>query len=135
MGSFEIFNFENLLVYKRSLDFIDEVYLLSKNFPKLEEYRLSNQLIRASHSIALNIAEGSAGSNAEFIYFLRVARRSTMECIVCLSIAKRQNYISTVIQNKMRGDAAEISKMIIGLVKSIKNIKDSPLPTHNAPPL
>ena len=41
------------------MDFGEEIYKISKNFPKHEIYNLSSQLLRASDSIALNISEGS----------------------------------------------------------------------------
>jgi four helix bundle protein len=58
----ERFDFENLKVYQRSLDYIDFVYDITKDFPKTETFSLTDQLKRASISISLNIAEGSAGS-------------------------------------------------------------------------
>ncbi|WP_299217673.1 four helix bundle protein [uncultured Dokdonia sp.] len=48
------FNFEKLSVYQKSLDFVDQVYLLVKDFPKEELYGLSSQYKRAALSISLN---------------------------------------------------------------------------------
>ena len=81
-----------------------------------------SQFIRAAHSIALNIADGSGGTKAEFRNFLRISKRSTRECIVCLTIANRQKYIAEETENKIRMFAIEISKMLNGLIKSL----DSP---------
>jgi hypothetical protein len=65
------FNFEDLLVYQKSLDFVDSIYTITKKFPKEEEFRLISQFVRAAHSIALNIADGSGGTKAEFRFFLK----------------------------------------------------------------
>ena len=113
------FNFEELLVYQKSLNFIDFVYQTTKKFPREEDFRLISQFIRAANSISLNIADGSGGTKAEFRNFLRISKRSTRECIVCLTIAHRQKYIDSDTEIKIRVLAVEISKMLNGLIKSI----------------
>jgi hypothetical protein len=55
----ELFDFENLKVYQRSLDYVDFVYNATKSFPKEEMFALTDQFRRAATSICLNIAEGS----------------------------------------------------------------------------
>ena len=114
------FNFEELKVYQKAIEFIDSVYLITKKFPKEEEYRITSQFIRAAHPIALNIADGSGGSKAEFRNFLRISKRSARECIVCITIALRQNFISKEIELDCRKKLVEISKMLNGLIASIK---------------
>ena len=116
----QVFKFENLTVYQKSLEFIDTIYSITVKFPKEEQFRITSQFIRAAHSIALNIADGSGGTNPEFKNFLRISKRSTRECIVCLTIALRQNYITTEDELEIRMKAVEISKMLNGLIKSIK---------------
>jgi four helix bundle protein len=86
----EGFDFEKLVVYQKSLDFIDQVYVLTEQFPSHERFNVTDQFRRAATSIALNIAEGSAGTKKEFGAFLRISNRSVRECVVCLSIALRQ---------------------------------------------
>ena len=114
------FNFEELKVYQKAIEFIDLVHLITKKFPREEEYRITSQFIRAAHSIALNIADGSGGSKAEFKNFLRISKRSTRECIVCITIALRQNFISKETEMNCRKRLVEISKMLNGLIVSIK---------------
>ena len=52
------FMFENLDVYRKAVDFIDQVTSLSEQFPR-GYYFLANQLNRAAFSIATNLAEGN----------------------------------------------------------------------------
>ncbi|GAA0871546.1 hypothetical protein GCM10009117_06920 [Gangjinia marincola] len=87
------FSFEDLNVYQKSLAFIDVVYSLVKDFPSVERFELSSQFLRASSSIALNIAEGAGDTNQQFNRFLNISQGSIRECIVCITIAKRQKYI------------------------------------------
>ena len=111
------FNFEDLQVYQKSLDLVDEVYSMSKQFPKDEIYGLTSQFRRAAVSISLNISEGSGGTKKEFLRFLRTASNSLKECIVCITIARRQNFISGDQHDEIRVKLVEISKMISGLRK------------------
>ena len=113
------FNFEELVVYQKSLNFIDLVYAITKKFPREEEYRITSQFIRAANSIALNIADGSGGTKAEFKNFLRISKRSTHECVVCITIAFRQKFIPAEVELDCRIKLVEISKMLNGLIKSI----------------
>lgn len=61
----ERFDFENLKVYQKALEYIDFVYEVVGNFPNAEMFSLTDQFKRASISICLNIAEGSGGSKFE----------------------------------------------------------------------
>lgn len=65
------FKFKKLLIWKKALDFGEDVNLLSDSFPKKEICNLSSQIMRAVDSIALNISEESIGqSNPEFKKFI-----------------------------------------------------------------
>ncbi len=116
----EKFDFENLKVYQKALEYVDLVYKITKNFPKMEILSLTDQFKRASISICLNIAEGSGGSKAEFNQFLKIARRSTRECIAITEISHRQNFIGIEMKEQSRIYCSELSKMITGLIKSLK---------------
>lgn len=115
------FDFEDLKVYQKSLEYVDFVYEITKDFPKEETFSLTNQFRRASVSICLNIAEGSGGSKAEFNQFLKIARRSVRECIAVTEISYRQTFISTEGKKQSRGFCIELSRMLNGLMKSLKN--------------
>lgn len=50
--------FKNLIVWQKAHELVLNIYKETKKFPKDEVYALTNQLRRASISIAANIAEG-----------------------------------------------------------------------------
>lgn len=52
------FKFEKLIVWQKSLQLIEKVNVLVKQFPKEEIFVLTNQIKRAADSVSLNIAEG-----------------------------------------------------------------------------
>ena len=88
------YKFQELEVYKISLDYLDEIYDLAKQLPEIEKFNLRPQLERATTSIVLNIAEGSTGqSNAEQGRFLGLAARSYLETIACMDIIVRRKYL------------------------------------------
>lgn len=118
------FNFEKLITYQKSLDYVDFVYDITANFPKNEQFSLTDQFRRAAVSISLNIGEGSSGTKKEFLNFLRISNRSLRECVVCTTIAFRRNYITEEISEKSRIALVEIAKLNSGLINSLKNPVD-----------
>ena len=50
------FKFEKLIIWQKSMDFGEEIFLISKDFPKDEMFNLASQIRRAVDSIALNIS-------------------------------------------------------------------------------
>ena len=116
-----MFKFEELNVYQKSLDIVDYVYDLTKKFPREEMFVLSSQLLRAVNSIPLNIAEGANSTDKIFANHIRIASDSLKECIVCLTIARRRNYISKEEDNKLREKFLVIAKMLTNLKKYLKS--------------
>jgi four helix bundle protein len=89
------FKFEQLDIWKLAIEFADEVHLLTRGFPKEELFSLTSQFKRAADSVSLNIAEGSIGqSDAEQKKFVGYSIRSLAECVNCLYLSNRRNYIS-----------------------------------------
>ena len=89
------YKFEQLDVWKLSLDYVDLIYALADQLPKSEEYNLKSQIRRAATSISLNVAEGSTGlSDAEQSRFLSIAVRSLIETVACLHLIHRREYLA-----------------------------------------
>jgi four helix bundle protein len=114
------FEFENLDVYRKSVDFADEIYKITKGFPEDENYGLISQIRRAAVSISSNIAEGSGRYHKkDFVQFLRFARGSLYECIPLLEISSREGYISKNIYSESLTNCNELAKMLNGLIRSL----------------
>ena len=113
--------FRKLNVWQRSIQFVSLIYKITSKFPKEEKYGLVDQIRRAAVSICLNIAEGSgAGSDPEFIRFLRMAQRSAYEVIAGLEIAINLKMADEQALNNIIGEVDQISAMLSGLIKSLK---------------
>ena len=107
-----------LQVWQRSIKFVTEIYQLTETFPQSELYGLINQMRRAAVSIASNIAEGAGRSGKkEFKRFLSMAQGSIAELETQLIIAENLGYCSDI--KSLLNELDEISKMIIGLMKSL----------------
>ena len=117
----ELFDFEKLKVYQKSLDLIDNIYEVADQFPSKETYNLTLQFKRVANSVSLNIGEGSGGSRKEFIKFLTISRRSLRECVVCTTLAFRRKYIDEKTQSTLRNQLTEISKMIGGFINYLES--------------
>ena len=115
------FKFENLEVWKLSLEYCDEIYVIANSLPSKEEYNLKSQMRRSATSICLNIAEGSTSqSDAEFSRFLGISIRSCVEVIACLHLARRKGHID---QDRFTATYESGAKMFAKLQALRKRLK------------
>jgi len=110
----------DLLVWKKSIDFVTKIYKMTERFPKTEMYGLTSQLRRAAVSIPSNIAEGSArNTDKELIHFLHISRASAAEIETQLLISENLSYIEASKEN-LKNDLIEILKILTSLINKIK---------------
>jgi four helix bundle protein len=84
----KMFHHEKLDVYQVSLSFVQWSYELCKNLKGVDRHA-RDQLIRASHSIPLNIAEGNGKlPSADRQRYNRIALGSALECAAALDILR-----------------------------------------------
>ena len=98
----EMSTHKDLIVWKKSIEFVTEVYKITGSFPSEEKFGLVSQLRRASVSIPSNIAEGAARNHdKEFIQFLSVSLGSASEVETQLIICLNLKFFSDEIYNKL----------------------------------
>ena len=115
-----MFRFENLEIWKLSLDYADKLYDIARNFPTEERYALSDQLRRAAVSISNNIAEGSgSATNKNFCSFLDVSVKSTLETVNILYFAQKRKYINDKELGTLYADAEVLTKRIRAFKNSL----------------
>jgi len=113
------YGFEKLIVWQKAMDFCEAVYKATNNFPKEELFGLTSQLRRASYSMPLNIAEGSASkSKREFKYFLTIALRSQYECVTLLKLSLRLKILDKTNYQELFYKCDEIGRLLNALIKS-----------------
>jgi four helix bundle protein len=92
---------------------IADVYRATADFPKQEMFGLTNQLRRASVSIASNIAEGQGRlTTGEFIHFLGMARGSTLEVQTQLEAAKMLGFGDVAELDRAEATASEVVRIL-----------------------
>ena len=111
---------KDLNVWKRSIDFVMNLYSITKSFPKEEKYCLTSQIRRSGVSIPSNIAEGAARKGKkEFSQFLYISLGSLSELETQLIIADKLKYFT--FKENLKQELIEIRRMLQGLIKKINN--------------
>lgn len=110
-----------LIVYQKSIAFVNHIYKITRQFPKDEMFGLTSQIRRAAVSIPLNISEGEARkSDPQFSHFLDISIGSAAEVNTCLEIAFNLKYINQPEYTESVNLVQEISKLLYSYQKPIK---------------
>ena len=110
-------SYEDLMVWQKAMDLVEEIYLLARMLPKEELYSLQDQMKRAAISIPSNIAEGFGRRNRkEFCRFLLIARGSAMELETQLKICVRIQYLTGEQIGKAMDLLTQVGKMSAALL-------------------
>lgn len=115
------------MIWRKGIDIVKQVYIISQGLPKDEIFGLSNQIKRCSESIPSNIAEGyGRGSTQDYIRFLRMARGSIYELETQLHLIEELNLSNQKeiieITNSL---LIEESKMLNAMIISLSAAKTS----------
>ena len=116
--------YQDLEVWKRSMELTEEIYRLTEHLPKEESYGLTSQMRRAAISVPSNIAEGySRLSPKEFIRFLTISLGSKSEIQTQILICIRLGYIEKAQTERALALTDEVGRMTYALIKSIEKSK------------
>ncbi len=117
--------YHELRVWQRADEFVQTVYLHTKNFPYDERFGVTSQLRRAAVSIVLNIVEGQArGTTKDFIRFLMMSRGSIAESAYLLELSSKLKYLSEKEFTVLESKCTQTSYLLQQLITSL-TIKDS----------
>ncbi len=118
----QIESYENLIVWQKAMDLVEEIYKISELFPKEEIYGLTSQMRRAAVSIPSNIAEGSRrGTRKDFRNFLLTAYASGAELETQIKICKRLEKTKDFNYDKINVLLIEVMKMLNSMVNKLKD--------------
>lgn len=119
-------SFKDLDVWKKAIQLVKQIYIITKSFHKEEIYGLVNQMRRAAVSIPSNIAEGKARQHTkEYIQFLYVALGSCAELETQIVISRELGYIDRSIEEGLLEDVDHTSRMLRNLTKGLRNSKSA----------
>ncbi len=120
--------FEDLDVWKFSVEIRQDISRLIKSFPSEEKSYLADQMIRASRSVTANIAESFGGFHVqESVRFCRQARGSRCELIDPLHVAMEEGYLSKDKFEKLGADVLRAAKILKGFIRYLSNNKQKQL--------
>ncbi len=113
-------NYQELIVWQRSMDLVEHIYQVSRTFSREEIYGLTSQLRRAAVSIPSNIAEGQGRrTTADFLRHLSIAYGSLREVETQILIAARLRYPDSVTRDSAMNLAGEVGRLLNGLMTSL----------------
>jgi four helix bundle protein len=113
--------YTDLVAWRKAMDLVEEVYRLTKSFPKEELYGLSSQLRRSAVSIPSNVAEGHCrNGRREFVHHLSIALGSLGDVETQVLIAQRLGYIDESASTNAAALASETGRLLVGLMHSLE---------------
>ena len=116
--------FQDLVVWRKTHQFVLSMYRFSESFPKNEMYGLTSQLRRSAVSIPANIAEGfKKKTRPDKARFMNIAQGSLEETRYYLILAKDLGYGD---KPEMMKQLQEVSKLLEGYLSSIKKANSPP---------
>jgi len=116
-------SYRDLKVYLLAEKLDNEIFLLTKRFPKIEIYSLTDQLRRSTHSIVANIAEGYGRRfyPQEYARFLTFAQASCHESQEHLKAGLKRNYCTMEEFSILDDKLDHVGKMLTLLIRKVRN--------------
>ena len=113
--------FEELEAWKLARALTNDIYDATLVGEFNRDFSLRDQIRRASISIVSNIAEGyERDGDKEFVQFLYIAKGSCGEVRAQLHLAYDRNYLTREQFATLSSKAVQISKVISGLIKYLR---------------
>ena len=129
----KIERFEDIEAWQLARELTQKVYRLTKKPGFTKDYGLKRQIQDAAGSSMHNIAEGfDSETNAEFIRFLRYAKRSCTEVQSELYVALDEEYISPNEFKDVYEQARRTRAAIRGFINYLKKYEERK-PTNREP--
>jgi four helix bundle protein len=120
----QIHAFEDLECWKEGRKLRQFCSGIVKSFPKEEQYRLVDQIIRASRSVTNNISEGFGRFHyQENIQFCRQSRGSLTELLDHLIIALDEKYVSQEVFQEFKINYSNCLRLLNGYIQYLIKAK------------
>ncbi len=113
-----MFDFEKLDVYQEIKSLNAKV--ISFISTEIKDVYLSSEWKKATISIMLNLAEGTARiSSGEKKHLYTASRSSVFECVAIMDVLQGQNQIEKVKYDEFYESYEKLSKMLLGLFRNV----------------
>ena len=115
-------DYKELDIWVQARKLVNLVYVLTKSFPKDEQFSLTSQIRRCAISVPSNIAEGCGRQTAnDTIRFLHIARGSLFELETQLLLADDLEYLASDV-NEVLGEIERVKKLLNGFINYHKKL-------------
>ena len=110
--------FRDLKVYQLAFRLAMEIFHESRKFPREETYSLTDQIRRASRSVASNIGEGYTKKRYPKMFVSKMADADgeATETQVWIDFAEACGYLSKQRQAQLRTGYEEVGRMLGGMI-------------------
>lgn len=110
--------FKELVAWQKSYQVVLEVYRLTRDFPREEQYCLVSQVRRSALSVPCNLAEGwGRGTTADYLRFAQIARGSANELQTQMWVARDLGYLRP--DHPVHAEIEEVQRILAGLIRSL----------------
>lgn len=94
-------SFKDMPIWKEAMRIAEEIFKLTENLPKKEDYGFTSQIRRSALSISVNIAEAFGRHHkADKMNFYYIARSSITETQIHQEYGKRVKYINELSEKR-----------------------------------
>jgi len=126
----EVLSYRELDVWKHSRILVKTIYQITRNFPKEEQFGLTNQLRRAVVSIPSNIAEGCGRNHfKDSIQFFFIARGSLYEVETQVIVSFDLDYLSQGDLDATLDQIVRYKKILNGFINYYQSKTNNQQPT------
>ncbi len=117
-----ILTHKDLQVWQKSMQFVKQLYIITRSYPREEMYGIVSQMRRAAVSVPSNIAEGyGRKSDKDLLRFLSIALGSTAELETQLLISRDLDFLTEDSYILLNNQIAEIFRMLTALYNKVRN--------------
>ncbi|MCO6501231.1 MAG: four helix bundle protein [Vicingus serpentipes] len=115
-------DYTTLEVWKEARKLVNEIYKLTEQFPKNENYGLTLQIRRCAVSVPSNIAEGCGRNHTkDSMQFFYIARGSLYELETQIYLSEDQNYIIRTETKEIQDQITVCKRLLNGFINYYKS--------------
>ena len=110
--------YTELEVWAKARQLVNQIYQITKEFPKEEQFGLTSQIQRCAVSIPSNIAEGCGrGTKKDSLYFFFIARGSLYELETQLYLSFDLGYVEKETLEEKINRLETVRKLLHGFIR------------------
>ncbi len=112
--------FKDLIVYQKAFEQAVKIFEITKHFPKVEQYSLTDQVRRSSRSVCVNVGEAwrKIRYPAHFVSKLTDADAEATETMIWLDFSLKCHYLDPNLYKEVSAQYDEIGRILGSMIHS-----------------